>query len=795
MAGNLFNPGSPAVIGEQWIVDLFGSTALGVFAQRIRSRSAETINRLDAWLSPSTLDDQSLLLAEIMPGGSEVPSGALSVVTYQPNADVFRVGWTTNTGSTTNLWNAINESVSTPDYTDYVINPSTFLGQYDFHLNTAAFPSGARVLNVGVRFSAASYSGTSVMALSLRDVAGGLYFHPSGSTFTVVGLPQVFTVNLGEINPLTKLPWTPTDIRGFDTVGNLYGISFSSVASPNAAVYAAEMIVTYQTVENRVAAATHKKPVGANQQTTSYQFQQFEGLPSGTTWSKPSTGDFTILYRMPNYAFPPATPGSPSIPWLASLYGGAYKDCSVPGVMSTIPAVDSYGRVTSIDFSSVATRGRISGTILRTTAPAVSQDSLPYVLDVIGLTLNPLPFPDINSGQTLQQLFTAPQSATYGYFKMAINPNSATADLLVKVKRVSDNVQFGSTITVTAATAQAQAEDANGFRVLVLNMGSGAVLVNATQYYVELSSTDTSVSGKGWQAFALGSDDLAAGIATWNGTTDFVKIGATSYTNLDLGMVFGIPPAAPTGLTVSASNTTNHVPAALQSCVPSAIQAATVSWTATALGVLFDHYEVQRKVATDPDSAFVQIAEIDTESSVSIVDYELARNVGHQYRIRVFRVDGVSSLFTANSSTVTCASKGCEVIFVSNEAQGLGCAYDYEPTTDLTFLSASRDEIVQIYGSDFSVAFMECENVGLSFTRTVVASFGVLTGVPDVTIFQPIRDISRAAVSYVCVLDYVGNKWYAHVQVGAGHWTEPGHSFKADITVTELSNTPSIVVG
>jgi hypothetical protein len=253
------------------------------------------------------------------------------------------------------------------------------------------------------------------------------------------------------------------------------------------------------------------------------------------------------------------------------------------------------------------------------------------------------------------------------------------------------------------------------------------------------------------------------------------------------------PFAAPTGLQAQVVNTANNVAASIQSCVPTYIQAIQVSWSSTALGITFDHYEIQRQRVGTTD--WFTIAAITPEGDTSFTDFETARGAAYQYRIRASRTDGVDSLWSAATPGVTAQAVGCEMIFVSNEQPDLGCAFDYGQTTDYDFLAASRDQIIGIYGSNFQVAFMEAEDPGLQFPATITVNFGVQSAVDTVAIFGPIRTIARAPASYICVLDYLGNAYMAHLQVGAGHVVEPGHVYTCDVIVTEVTNTPSVAAG
>lgn len=796
MAGNNYNPNSPTVVGEEWLADFYGTSDLvteGPWAQRIRSRSAQTINKL-SFLSYATYasfpSGSDMVLFEVIPAGAEIPSGTTGIDTYQPSADQQVGGWQTQSGGVVNLWQSLDEGVSTPD------------------ANFIAYISG--VTQYRVRFASGGFSGTA----RALDVAFRLYicgsgdfswsgdislFHVASSTAYFLGhisTPSCLTYSFacGEINPKTLLPWTPADIQGFSSGTWALQVDSSSVTGTVGAV---EMMVTRNTVENRVAAATWLANVLGF---APYQAdtQQFESLPAGgASWAKPVSGDFTILLRRPRapLVWKPTsatgtTPADPITAWASSKISGAEVPCSVPGVVSARPSLDGFGQVASIDFTT-ATRGRTIPLLVTTSAPAVSNDSLPYFF-----TGDLTHAPAVTVTQTVVQQFTSPAAVAFDYLRFLVKAGSAVANLLVKVKRVSDNVQFGNTITITPAQAAALSVEATGFGIFS-TAGVNAALANGIRYYVEFSSADSTSAGSGWQVVMLGphsSGYMPGGAATFGDTTDTALLAGVAQTHFDIPFSLAQTPATPSGLAVVKQRLVPASLPATQNCGIAAVEVVRVSWTATAIGALWARYEVQRSENNGASWRDIGWGIASEAGSIVFTDYEAPRGLSVQYRIRVVRTDGAASLYTDATAGLTCFPTGCEMLFVSNEAPSLGCAYNREPQMEYGFLAPSRDQIWEIYGADYAVAFMEDEDPGATFGARLTVNFGVQPTVDDVSIFAPLRAICRAATSYVCVLDWSGSRFFAHVQFGKGDWIEPGFSYHADVVVTEISGTPSVAV-
>lgn len=809
MAGNVWNPNSPTIVGEEWFADVFGSWDLSVngpWAQRIRSRAAETIANLLIWqtasLTPTVgapldgqLNGQDTIIAEVIPAGSEIPAGTLQTVTYQPSADQAVGGWTNEAISAVNIFQSIDEGVSSLNTADFAVIGSGVMSNYDFRVGSSGFSAGRRVVKLTLRVSAwASNSvGDNTAQFGIVHVASGRWYKPSGSTVSLpngTSLPAatIFSFDLGEMNPETDLPWTVADVVAFSS--GTYAIRIRAAGTPGTCsiqLGAAELIVSYYTTENRVAAAGFTVGLGATVSPGAFLSTAFEGLPTGTTWAKPASGDFTVLIRRPSAPLMTYAPHNPGIAWASALVGGVAQSCPVPGVVSAPATLDANGIVTAVDFTNV-NKGRTIPLIVRTSAPATSEDSLPYYL-----TSDITRMPAVNNSQAVTQQFAAPASATFATLKLLIKAGSATQNLLLKIKRVSDNVQFGSTITVTPAQVAALATEANGLKVLSVT-GIGAVLVSATRYYVELTSTDTTAAGSGWQAVSLGDSTLTGSSAgTFNSSTDTILVGGVARAEADMPFTFASQPATPAGLTATIRNVVPASFATSQTCDVDTVQAVRVQWTATALGAQFLRYEVQR---TEDFGATWQDISYGTSAEANVIfdDFESPRGKAVQYRIRVIRADGTASAYTAATASVTPQPFSCEMIFCSNEQPSYVVAYNREPQMKLSFLSAARDELIEIYGADYAVAFMESEDPGIQTEAILTINFGVNPTDDTVAIWSPLRRLARAPVSYVCVLDWTGSRFFAHLQFPEGDWEEPGFSYHARVVITEITNTPSIAV-
>lgn len=407
----------------------------------------------------------------------------------------------------------------------------------------------------------------------------------------------------------------------------------------------------------------------------------------------------------------------------------------------------------------------------------------------------------VDTGNTIKSEITAPANVTYASarFVVAAQVDPPGAALLVKLKRTSDNVQFGSTLTVNP-TDLSQLVPSGGSlasrttpQVFSGSIGSAA-LVAGTQYYLEFSST--AAAGSGWLVYALDNQayvndsvsadtiEYAGGVDAW---TDPRQGGRITHHN---GLAtIQAQPATPGAFAGAAQSGFNRL-----------------TWTATALGATkFSGYEIQR--SEDGGATWTQIADLNTEAQVKFDDYESRRATATTYRMRVRRKDGGLSAFTATVGPFTLTLTAGRVRIVTNEVTTGGPAVeanDYSKSSNFTDRSwdfpVSAQEL-EFEGRDNAVVFLPTEDEGDRFTLPLAlyaegGEDGLLTTPVAATkgraAFDALRTLTRQAVSYLCVLDSDGGRWYANVQLQNAMREEPGQLYTVDAVVRETSGTPSL---
>lgn len=770
---NSWNPNAPGALGLEWfptVGDIQGTehnlSTDGPLALRLRSKATETIDTVTLRQKPDSLATSGYLsLLEVYPSGSEVPGGA-ATSTFQPDADGAAGAWVNQAASGANLFQSIDDLAL--NTIDYIEQPSTSVSVYRFQINSAAFSLASRVERVTLRIWAACSQVGNTRQLTVGVRSGGVNYQALLGSLTLTSTIQEFDVSLGEIEPGGQFPWTPTDIRNFDTATLEFFVSGAATSKNRPRIYMVSVDVATCT-ETRTAvgisAATGSKPLDAS---------HIMRTPAGVdNWAKVNATDYTLVFRDPEATM--TFLGSTIATWHASVLGGIEQRPPIPGLYGVRVKTSGGNRLTSID--TTVRNSRIPSIILATTAPAVSNDSQPYVY------LNRV---TVGTGQTAEQEITPGATTNYLVHRFLASPNDASAGpLVVKIKRRSDNVQFGATVTITADDALALADNGLGLRLISLVMASAAALVNGTQYYIEFSMA--TVDTYGWVVVELDAFGSGAG-ASFGGLTDVATYAASEDASTDLVAQLLSQPAAPSG--VGGVVVRQSLPGNGLFCTADDFDVVRISWTATALGASFSYYEIQR--SDDGRVTWFTVAQPTPEATVSFDDLEAKRNVLSEYRIRVVRIDGAFSAWVETASFRP-VSRGCEMLFVSNDAPTLAAAYDRDPSIAYTFLAFDGDVIVPIYGADYQAVFSELEDRGVEFSARLVLNFGQSPADGSLAMFDPLKDILRADIPYVCVLDWLGNRWFAHVQITAATHDNPGWEYHATIHVIEVTGTPAIV--
>lgn len=217
----------------------------------------------------------------------------------------------------------------------------------------------------------------------------------------------------------------------------------------------------------------------------------------------------------------------------------------------------------------------------------------------------------------------------------------------------------------------------------------------------------------------------------------------------------------------------------------------------------FGYFELQRMDTVTTDWQTVMKAT--NASQVTFNDYEARVGILSSYRIRMVDVYDFPGPW---SSTVTATIEepgvtiGCTgghlLIFTSNEEQdgSLNLAYSsvWENNVEESFAfpEARFVELQAMYNRDFFIAFRPTERGGEQFARTVLVQAAAIS--PETLAdFTSLRDMAWANVSYICVRDEDGNRWFSTVLVPSGRVTLNRTLYMAPVEVIEVTDTPSEV--
>lgn len=817
MAG-LWNPNAPLALGLEWmpVYRALSGTFVGPYrTQVLRSTAAQAVTALRFGIGPTINQANPLwLVAELYDLANLVVPPAATVQDYAPNADGAIGAWTTGAGGVVNLFSQIDDPVVFPPVgTDRIRTFSTSPTAYHCYVATAAFPLTARVQ----RLTIAAVIGREVVTGSAaREFAFKLHHVPTGANFTpnanqfaphfgmLIGAGGNGS-DCGEINPITGLPWSPADVREFD--GGDWQLRVESIASAGCGSQVPTMAlrVHYTDPDPRAAVGVYERPTGAPGPIISTT--ALAELAAGAwvaNWSKANAVDYAFLLRRANArAVTAGATLAQDINWSAAgaeVGPAASQPSPVPGMHSRMVAVDTLGRITSVGAPS-----NLNARLDLIVAGVVADDSQPYRVEPSeAVPANSSVRRVTPNGTYIAQRVTPAANQTYlGVQFVLAPPVDDTAVMTVNVRRVSDNLQMGGSLVLTAAEVRAGQSMPNAPSYFYAEgfLSAGAVLVSGTQYEIRFEPSGGSPTAS-W-AFIAGRQDgsPAANPAGFQGAGNGIIDDGVADALFDIGAVLQAQPAAPT----DPAATVIPVEQSGDSCFCSVkyVDEVLVEWTATSLGVAFARYEIER---LEEDGTWVQVA-VSLSEDVNVflgtslnrwTDRQVARNRFAKYRIRVISTAGAFSEWV-ETDFVSPRSYGCEVIVTSNVDPSIQLVYDREPFMRNVDLNNQSDELARIYGAYGHVSFSEPEDRGVSAAMTLIANFG-RQPVDDMgreiggpAVFEPLRRSVRAMgrpegpIPYVCVLDYEGNRWFARVQLGDMPYDNPGWRYKADILITPLT--------
>lgn len=218
----------------------------------------------------------------------------------------------------------------------------------------------------------------------------------------------------------------------------------------------------------------------------------------------------------------------------------------------------------------------------------------------------------------------------------------------------------------------------------------------------------------------------------------------------------------------------------------------------------FGSYELQRQDTIDTD--WQTIMRATGPSTTGFNDYEARVGIASSYRIRgidVYDFAGpwsstVSATISSPGVSGSCLDGGHILIFTSNERQdgSINLAYssvwEDRVQEDFVFPEANSVQLQALYNRDFFTAFRPTERGGEQFSRNVLVQAAAISA-PTLADFTSLRDMAWDDVSYICVRDEDGNRWFATVLVPGGRVTHFRKLYIAPVTVIEVTDTPSEV--
>lgn len=216
----------------------------------------------------------------------------------------------------------------------------------------------------------------------------------------------------------------------------------------------------------------------------------------------------------------------------------------------------------------------------------------------------------------------------------------------------------------------------------------------------------------------------------------------------------------------------------------------------------FGAYELQRSDTVENE--FKTIMRATNPAQRTFNDYEARTDTVNSYRIRTVDVYDFASPWSSTVSisnaspgvSGSCLDNAHIMIFTTNERQNgfsnlaYSNAWENEVTEGFGFAEAGFTQLQPMFDRDFFTAFRPTERGGDQFSRTLLVQAAAIAP-PTLTGFTRLSDMAWEDVSYICVRDEEGNRWFANVNVPNGVVRNRRRLYQADISIVEVTDTPS----
>jgi hypothetical protein len=809
-----YNPNSPAALGLEWCpvheVAQAMTSAVTPYAARFTSTSNNTINQAWMYAPGSTIQGTPETYQLDIYRSGVFPSPTVTTLKFVPTGDGGNLGswwWNGSTIGNTNLYTHLNNPVQTPVAIlngtaddDFIYNPGgqAYAAQFWFNgINAACFGKHIVKIRTEARVQPLSaFNDRQAMTVVPYLIFSGICYYGTEQTFVDRQPGGHVCSQEWAVNPSQQRGWIPNDMAAFENSGlNAAGwlVRPSNATTIYAAIYSVNMQVDHLGNDVRdaiawITPATQTAGIAGWFPMPLWQLSGNTWVQTG--WQKQLGVDYLLMFRRHT-----ANPGGLQLA-VQALSG--FDNNRTPNgwaranvTLLPDPIVPAASSIVDDGRSWAPVIGFVDAGTGNTTA-----DSQPYaVLEQDSA---------ISTGVDFRQYFTTPASlpvTAFGLLRVTLGQTSTGASITFRVRRSSDNVQLGSTVTITPqdfldddATPHQTAFAL--YKTLTARLATPATLATSTTYYLQVQSSASVVAP--WRVESArtvqpgGATPNNANLVTYSGTNGLV-ISGVSHPEADASLVLLTVPAAPATMT-AASRTPGSVPCA---------RYQKLNWSATSLGGTFAYYELQRN--DRPVGVWQTISRVVVESLTEFHDWEASYGYSVSWRVRVARTDGAISDWTSVTLT-TETSPCCGYVFTSNEVPEYTLwaddVSDGKRTVELPQTVTTR----QFYNRDFQVGFFELENRGATFKRTVlIAGSGAVDGTAaPVTVgldnFAALLGICRpnpayGANSYVCVHETdSGNRWFATVLTPSVSREEPAGRYLADVEIIESTSVPAVLV-
>lgn len=848
-----YNPSDPCTIGPEWFVNRYGAAVIDSdtksVAYRLHAVTADLVEEMWTFLRYA-YGGNTVIIVEVFDVTTGLPAlPALTQSTYYPTSDVFVApapwtpgaygaftGYNPSLGGAAAKWQAIDSPTLTPGSwalsgaptanDEFVFN---FFGYgYDFACRVggmAGTQSGHWVTRVRSRAICAQYLALGASgAFQIQPylwLNGVKAYGPAQAVSAAQGPVEI--LHDWHYNPLTGSPWTGTDMNRFDTGyggGQSFGVGWvvQPTGSSNnlATILQGQLIVESAVSDPRLNIGSTLLPA------------QWAGISGIVGWRG-------VLFRDPAGAVTGSDPGDPNLADPKPLHlvaghdyvfmvrrGESYagpSDTLSPGFLSAAPQSikgppfwTSYQAVQldPISYRPISLGAVYSdayGCVLTKAGGGISLDSQPYAgsTPISGIDAFPgigtyYENSTVENGKVLKQRFTPTATDEYGWVwaEVAMFSDVTDADLTVEIRDVATNTLQG---TGGVITSERLTTPKRSWQKVGVRMAVAPILTSGTQYYLKFVSAAS--HGEGWlvQVINAGYEPPPVGpptgssVATWGGGINPLDRYGTLEQDMTAVATLSTIPPFPAEFTAIPST---------QTCCMSHVALAWDTSVGIGCGGFFA-YEIQRN---DDEQGWVTIFLIHDVAVLTIDDWESKRNTVASYRIRCIRADGAPSDWSP-TATATAPMGSCVGLMFTSNVQPESSLFYQDTVASRKF---SWPENVQEFlpqGRNLRVVYGELPDRGTLFNAQLRVRDGygpcVTGGCDDFStlgerVFWPLREMCRAGLPYVCVMNEAGDRWYASIRVPSGEWQQHGiergggwAAYQLDIVVAQVTDRPYVV--